>query len=184
MNVLAIVGSPVKNGITENLVDQLTKGIASANDKVEINKLFLQEQEIKPCFACQTCQKLFNDKCVIDDDMADNYPKILAADILIFATPIYWWNVSAQTKLFIDRMYALLHKDDVSNFAGKKVILINCYGGERPNSGPKIVDRMFQDMCQYLKVDLVATVGVYTGKNSEEEIKEAGEHLFDMGAKL
>lgn len=184
MNVLSIVGSPIKNGVTEKLVDELTKGIASKNDKVEINKLFLQRQEIKPCFACQTCQKLFNDQCVIEDDMADNYPKILAADILVFATPIYWWNVSAQTKLFIDRMYALLHKDDVSNFSGKKVILINTYGGERPNSGPKIVDRMFQDMCKYLNMDLVATVGVCTSKNSEEEVQEAMEHLFDLGAKL
>ena len=184
MNVLSIVGSPIKNGVTEKLADELTKGIASKNDKVEINKLFLQRQEIKPCFACQTCQELFNDRCVIDDDMADNYPKILAADILVFATPIYWWTVSAQTKLFIDRMYALLHKDDVSNFAGKKVILINTYGGERPNSGPKIVDRMFQDMCKYLNMDLVASVAVHTGKISDEEVQEAMEHLFDLGAKL
>jgi len=43
---------------------------------------------------------------------------------------------------------------------------------------------MFQDMCKYLNMDLVATVAVYTGKNSEEEVQEAMEHLFDLGAKL
>jgi len=184
MNVLSIVGSPIKNGTTEKLVDELTKGIASTHNKAEINKLFLERQNIKACFACQSCQKSLDERCVIQDDMVGNYPKITNADVLVFATPIYWWNVSAQMKLFVDRMYALLYEDDVSNFAGKKVIVIMTYGGERPNSGPKIVEKMFEDMCKYLNMELVVTIGVYTGKGSEQEIKEAMEYVYDIGTKM
>lgn len=184
MNVLSIVGSPVKNGTVEKLVDELSKGILSTHSNAEISKLFLEKQNIKTCFACQSCQKSLDARCVIDDDMTDNYIKIMDADVLVFATPIYWWNLSAQTKLFIDRMYALLYDDDVSNFAGKRVILLMTYSGERPNSGPKIVEKMFEDMCKYLNIEFLVTVGVYTGKGSEQEIKEAMEYVYDIGTKI
>lgn len=184
MNVLSIIGSPIKNGTTEKLVDELHKGIISKHNYADTSKLFLQGQQIEPCIACNCCQKALDNRCVIQDDMMENYDKIISADVLVFATPIYWWNVSAQLKLFIDRMYALLKDDDVSNFQGKKVILIMTFQGERPNSGPKIVEKIFEDMCKYLKMDLVISLGVYTGASSQKEIEEAMENSFDIGTRL
>jgi len=184
MKVLSIIGSPIKNGTTEKLVDELHKGILSKHNNAEINKLFLQGQEIEPCIACNSCQKTLDNRCVIQDDMAENYSEITNAEVLVFATPIYWWNLTAQLKAFIDRMYALLKDDNVSNFSGKKVILIMTYAGERPNSGPKIVEKMFEDMCKYLEMDFVISLGVCTGGASSKEIKEAMENSFDIGSRL
>ncbi len=185
MKVLSIIGSPIKNGTTEKLVDELNKGVISKHSNGEVDKLFLQDYHIEACFACNSCQKTLDSRCVIQDDMTDIYPKIVEADILVFATPIYWWNMSAQLKLFIDRMYALLKDEDVSNFSGKKVVLITTYAGERPNSGPKIVERIFQDMCLYLNMDLEIYLGVCTGGNdSSKEVKEGMETAFDIGTRL
>lgn len=184
MKVLSIIGSPIKNGTTEKLVDELHKGIISKHNYADISKIFLQGQHIEPCIACNCCQKTLDSRCVIQDDMLDNYSRLISADVLVFATPIYWWNVSAQLKLFIDRMYALLKDDDVSNFEGKKVILIMTYQGERPNSGPKIVEKIFEDMCKYLKMNLVISLGVCTGDSIKGEIEEALENSFDIGTRL
>ncbi|MGE5628927.1 MAG: flavodoxin family protein [Solirubrobacterales bacterium] len=184
MKVLSIIGSPIRNGITEKLVDEVNKGIISKHEYAEIDKLFLQEHDIKACFACNSCQKSLDTRCVIKDDMADIYPKIINADTLVFATPIYWWSVSAQLKLFIDRMYALLKEDDVSNFAGKKVILLMTYAGARPNTGPKIVERMFEDICKYLQMELVVTLGVCTGDADSDEVNTSMETAFDIGTRL
>lgn len=184
MKVLSIIGSPIRNGITEKLVDELNKGLISKHDYAEIDKLFLQGHDIAACIACNACQKSLDTRCVIQDDMVDIYPKIVNADTLVFATPIYWWSVSAQLKLFIDRMYALLKEDDISNFKGKKVILIMTYAGARPNTGPKIVERMFEDICTYLQMELVVSLGVCTGDSSSDEVNTSMETAFDIGTRL
>ena len=184
MKVLSIIGSPIKNGTTEKLVDELQKGIIAKHNYADISKIFIQGQQIEPCIACNCCQKTLDSRCVIQDDMLENYSKIINSDVLVFATPIYWWNVSAQLKLFIDRMYALLKDDDVSNFEGKKVVLIMTYQGERPNSGPKIVEKIFEDMCKYLKMNLVISLGVCTGNPLKDEMEEALENSFEIGKRL
>ena len=184
MNVLSIIGSPIQNGTNEKLVDELHKGIMSKHSYADTNKIFLQGQHIEPCFACETCQKTLDSRCVIQDDMEDNYPRIINADVLVFATPIYWWNMSAQLKIFIDRMYALLKGEDVSNFEGKKVILIMTFAGERPNNGPKIVEKIFEDICTYLNIDLVISLGVCTSESSQKEVEEAMDNAFDIGKRL
>lgn len=184
MKVLSIIGSPIKNGITERLVDELNQGLISKREDGETDKLFLQDYDISACIACNACQESLDTRCVIQDDMVNIYPKIEAADVLVFATPIYWWNISAQLKLLIDRMYALLKDDDISNFKGKKVVLLMTYAGSRPNSGPKIVERIFEDICEYLNMDLIVTLGVCTGDDSNLEVQEAMKNAFEIGERL
>ncbi len=77
------------------------------------------------------------------------YPRILAADALIIASPVYWFTVSAQTKAFIDRWYAL--NKIPGTLAGKKLGVVMAYAGEDVfSSGAVNALRMFQDICAYL----------------------------------
>ncbi|MBA7688575.1 putative NAD(P)H-dependent FMN-containing oxidoreductase YwqN [subsurface metagenome] len=102
--VIIVLGSPRKNGNSSTLAQKASEGIKSMG--VEFESFYLHEMDIKPCTACDTCQKAIDKYCITYDDMQILYPKILEAYALLIASPIYWFTVSAQTKLFMDRCYA------------------------------------------------------------------------------
>ena len=100
-NVMIVIGSPRKRGNSSILAKQVASGAEDAGAKVEL--FFLHGMNIKPCSACEGCRKKRATGCVIRDDMQKLYPKMRAADAIVIASPIYWFTVSAQTKLFMDR---------------------------------------------------------------------------------
>jgi len=106
MNTLVFLGSPRKKGNTDILAEALIQGIKEEQgEQGEIEKVYLSGLKISPCVACGSCEK--TGCCVIDDDMQELYPKIDAADCVVISSPIYFYAVSAQTKLFIDRTQAM-----------------------------------------------------------------------------
>lgn len=181
MNVLAVLGSPRKEGNTSLLLDKYLEGLATHND-VKIEKALLGEKNIFPCKSCYACKNKSNSGCVIKDDMTDLYKSVKESDVLVFATPIYWWNMSAQMKIFIDRLFGL---QDVKDFEGKKAVLLMTYGGELPNSGPEIVQKSIKEICDYLKIDLVQIYGTCTdGYVPVAENKKAQGEVYKMGKEL
>lgn len=101
--ILAIVSSPRKGGNTELLVEQFVKGAKESGNTVET--IFLSNKKIAPCIACEVC--LNNGGiCVQKDDMAEILEKIIAADVLVLSTPVYYYSISAQLKMMIDRTLA------------------------------------------------------------------------------
>lgn len=102
MNILVISSSPRKNGNSEVLCDRFIEGARGAGHNTE--KIRLDELSISPCKACNACVK--NHKCIINDDMAAVAKKMLAADIIVLATPVYFYSLCAQLKILIDRCYA------------------------------------------------------------------------------
>ena len=103
MLVLGIACSPRKGANTEILVSESLKGARESGADVEI--LRISEMEIAPCDGCMTCHE--SGECRIRDDMRKVYGKIIAADGIILGSPVYFWSVSGQTKIFMDRTYAL-----------------------------------------------------------------------------
>jgi len=103
MHTLVVLGSPRKNGNTEILAGAVINGIKEDGGKVE--QVRLSKFNINPCVGCGSCEE--TGRCVIDDDMQKLYPRIDKADCVIIASPIYFYGVSAQTKLFIDRTQAM-----------------------------------------------------------------------------
>jgi multimeric flavodoxin WrbA len=101
--VLGISGSPRKNGNTELLIREFMKGAEASGHETEL--FILSELKISPCTSCDSCQK--TGKCVINDDMQLMHKKLLEADYIVFASPIYFGGVSAQLKSFIDRCQTL-----------------------------------------------------------------------------
>ena len=106
--ILAISTSPRVHGNTDLLVDEVIRGINDANQaapdedpKFEVEKLHLWGRNISLCRHCDFC--LSKGICSIQDDMQEIYPKLIKADGLIFASPIYFMAVNAQAKMLIDR---------------------------------------------------------------------------------
>lgn len=101
-NVLIISASPRKGGNSDTLCDQFILGAEEAGNQAE--KIFLGDKVINYCKACDTC--LDNDgKCIQDDDMAEVIDKMIAVDVMVMATPVYFYTMNAQMKTVIDRTY-------------------------------------------------------------------------------
>ena len=154
--VLILLGSPRRKGNSETLALALAEGARRKGAHVEMVRL--NALKIRPCQGCGKCQEEGAKGCVQKDDMTALYPKVLAADALVVASPIYWFSVSAQAKLFIDRLYAIA-ANDKGGLRGTRLAVILTYGDADPFfSGAVNAMRMFQDISAYLETDLVDMV--------------------------
>lgn len=101
--VLIISASPRKHGNSDLLCDQFLAGAKDAGNHAE--KIFLRDKKIHYCLACDVC-KQNGGTCVQKDDMAQILEKFLAAEVIVMATPVYFYTMDAQMKTLIDRTYA------------------------------------------------------------------------------
>lgn len=101
-NILVIAGSPRKGGNSDILCDAFIRGAVEAGNTAE--KIYAQDLTIGACRACAVCRK--TGKCVQRDDMDAVIEKMLAADVIVLASPMYYYSISAQLKLVIDRTYS------------------------------------------------------------------------------
>jgi NAD(P)H-dependent FMN reductase len=100
-NVLIISSSPRKGGNSETLCNEFYEGAIEAGHNAEI--VCLRDKNINYCKGCYVCRK--RGKCAQDDDMLPLLEKIKKADVLVLATPVYFYTMCAQLKTFIDRMF-------------------------------------------------------------------------------
>ena len=101
MNILIISGSPRKGGNTEMLVDAFAKGTME-HHQVEI--VSVRDYKVNPCLGCNACFNT-NGICAQKDDMAAIYEKMNQTDMLVTASPVYFYGISAQLKAVIDRFH-------------------------------------------------------------------------------
>ena len=101
--VLAIYGSPRRNGNTSLLLKRAVDGARAAGAEVE--EIVLRDLKLSPCLEIYGCKT--NGRCAIKDDFQGLYDKLLACDGLILASPIFFYTVSAHTKILIDRCQSL-----------------------------------------------------------------------------
>ncbi len=150
MNTLVIQGSPKKDGNTATLTRRFLEGLTSGGREVEISEFWLNDLDIQPCQGCFQCAG--TSRCVFDDDMQQIYPAIESAELIVFAVPIYWWHMNAQTKLCIDRLTALLSPDDsLPALANKHIVLVVCYNFR---SCAECTIKMFEDFKEWINVRL------------------------------
>ncbi len=123
MKAVILFGSPRKNGNTIELARIMLDALKSKDHSVRM--LYLNDLNIRPCQGCYTCLK--SGVCKINDDMKDIRKYILESDLVVYATPVYWFGPSAQLKLVMDRSIAFMDEQHNSRIAGKKAItLLTC----------------------------------------------------------
>jgi len=164
--ILGFVGSPKRDGNTGILVQRFMKGVAEAGGESKIH--WLNMLKVTPCQACGYCQT--HDRCVINDDLTPILLEIPKADGIVIGSPVYFYQVSAQTKALIDRFYSLLNPDFTHRLgAGKRLATIYCQGSPEQHA----FDPYF---------DLTARALKTIGMNEEQRLVAHG--LHEHGAVL
>ena len=115
MDVLAFLGSPRKGGNSEVLLKAMLKGVEGAGGRPEIIRLC--DLNISACISCGGCDK--TGECVVEDDMTPLYQKIISTKLIILASPIFFYGITAQAKAFIDRTQALWNRKRLAKEKGK-----------------------------------------------------------------
>lgn len=101
--IIIVSSTPRKGGNSDRLAEEFAKGAIDAGNSVE--KINIRDMDLKFCIGCLSCVN--TRKCVLQDGMNELYDRIQNADVLVFATPIYYYEMSGQLKTFLDRLNPL-----------------------------------------------------------------------------
>ena len=184
MKIIGFVGSSRKNGSTAWTVNKILEGARQAG--AETQAWYSSETDIKPCIGCRKCVE--KDRCVIDDDMQQIYNALKQADAVVLGSPIYMGQMSGQTKVFTDRLFAQITPHFSPHFkeenAGKKLVLVFTQGNPDASRFQPYYDYT-KSMFQILEFDMRDMV-IVTGTRSEHASAKEGlqEKLKNIGADL
>ena len=171
MNVLGIVGSPRKDGNTHVLVREVLAGAAGAGAASET--ILLGELEIAECDGCHACWQ--GKPCPKGDDMNALYPRIAAADAIVFGTCVYWYGPTALMKAFLDRFVYFNGPEHRPDVAGKPAGLVVPFEETDPTMADLTVT-MFDRSLRYLEMPLVGRV-IVPGVTKRGEVAGRDEPL-------
>jgi|YelNatPaOPRAMG01_1025707.scaffolds.fasta_scaffold00665_4 multimeric flavodoxin WrbA len=181
MKVVGIIGSPRRGGSTEILVERVLMGAMEKGAQVEIFRL--NELNIKGCQGCNYCQE--NESCKQEDDMQKIYRAFYLADAIVIGSPIYMGYVTGQTKIFLDRLYALLIMGKGPKIpTGKKCVLIYSQGGG--NNGQKVMEEISMFFNIALGMEIKGIIGGNNLNPLGEVLKrrELLEKAYEMGKEI
>jgi multimeric flavodoxin WrbA len=181
--IVIVNGSPRENGNSVRLAGEVARGARGNGAEVEVFNL--HKLAINPCNACDACRKSGAKGCIVKDDMQMLVPKLTAADAIVIASPVYWFSISAQTKLFIDRFYGMGEHPNHA-LKGKKMAVVLTYADADPFvSGAVNALRMYQDIFRYVGAKIVGMVYGSAWKAGEiEGNKEVMEKAYELGKTL
>ncbi len=167
MKVTIFNGSPRgKKGNTHFMVKEFSKGAEQA--RAEVENIFLVKRKIQPCRGCLTCWIKTPGKCVIKDDMAELIRKLGESDIVVFATPVYFDNVTGIMKNFMDRLVAAadphFEKDEGgecvhisrSDKPAKVVAISNC--GFPEQSHFQVLELLFKRVARNMRSEVIGEI--------------------------
>lgn len=171
MKIIVINGSSRK-GNTLTAINAFVKG---AGEKNEIEIIAPDKLNISPCMGCGVCQ--CHKGCVAKDDTNPTIDKIAAADMILFATPVYWWGMTGQLKLVIDKCYCR-----GMQMKGKKVGFIVVGGASTDNIQYELIGKQFECMAEYLSWDILFSKSYSAnGKDELAENADVMEELETLG---
>jgi multimeric flavodoxin WrbA len=156
MKVLVLQGSPRRSGNTQAVLDAVLAPMREAG--AEIEEIFAAELKIsgcRECFACQAPDRRAAAGCGIRDDMTDIYLKALDADLIIVATPVFCWGMTAQLKTVCDRFFCF-HKFEGHNYTsllrGKRFALVLTSAGDEFDGADLVVEQ-FRRFVEYARAE-------------------------------
>ena len=185
MKILCLNGSPRRGGNTDILLGRFTDGAKSEGAYIET--IIINEKKILPCAEIYYCRK--NGNCVINDDMKDIFEELISEDIVVLASPIFFYHVSAYAKALIDRCQSLwVRKYELNQdipFKGRKGVFFSVAAskGKRLFDGAKLTVRYFFDV---IGVEYAAELLV-RGVDLKGEILQhpsALQEAYELGKKM
>ena len=149
--VLVLNGSMRENGNTDAIISSFTKGVNAAgfNEQVAV----LRELKINDCIGCCQCQR--EQTCNHTDDMTHLRDMIVKSDVLVFASPNYWCEVTGLMKTFIDRLYFFHHKENKHLIAGKKALIITTLGEKDADYECRVLVEFYKRCMHSLGVEII-----------------------------
>jgi multimeric flavodoxin WrbA len=151
LKVTAFLGSPRPKGNTDILTSRLVQGAEEAGHAIQV--VPLRHLKIEPCIGCDKCWR-DGEPCVLRDDMRRLYLTIAGSDVLVFATPVYWYGPTAIMKAFIDRLVPFNRPQGRQLVEGKSAILVTAYEEKGPAAVEPLV-RMFEMSFDYLGLKFI-----------------------------
>ena len=174
MKILLISGSPHKAGTTSVLIKAFSRGAESAGH--EVYHFNAGEKEVHPCIACEKCHSAVS-ACVFRDAFDEIRDMLIEADAVVFASPIYYYGLTAQLKAVIDRFYAI---NEQLRAAKKTALLMAC--GDNTMESAECAASPFYGMVDYLGweiADVIAAKGCYTAEDVVNT--EYPEQAYELG---
>jgi multimeric flavodoxin WrbA len=172
-STIVLHGSPRRGGNSDTLAEYFTRGLKDSGD-VDVKDFYLNDMKIRPCQGCESCQTSEGNKCVIDDDdMQEIYSVFEDADIVVWATPMYWGYMTAQLKTALDRMEALAMDRD-KYFVDKEFVAILTYRHHYQSTVA-----FFERVQDYFKFKLSVITFCSMNEGSNEDL-----HVSSSKAKL
>lgn len=177
MNILILSGSPRKGGNTHLLVEAFVKG---ASQKHHVEVVSVRDYMVNPCMGCNVCFKCKDNTCVQKDDMAIIYEKMAHTDMLVIASPVYFYGLSAQLKAVIDRC----HNPIRDTFPIKKMVLLLVGAATLPELFDSILAQ-YQLCLNFFKLENAGRVLV-RGVKDKDDIKKTNalNEAFELGESL
>ena len=175
--IVVLVGSMRKGGNTDLLAQAFTEG-ASKNNDVEI--VSVADYKVNPCIGCNSCFTRKENSCFQNDDMSVIYEKLSTADIVVIASPVYFYGISAQLKAIIDR----LHTPMRNKFKIKKLALLLVGAASLPNLFDSI-KLQYQLVLDYFHLEDVGMVLVRGVKEKGDiEGNDALNEAYELGLSI
>lgn len=174
--VLILSGSPREGGNSDLLCDEFAKGAVESGNEVE--KIRVAEKNIACCRACYACKN--SGKCIIKDDMAEVLQKMIDADVLVLASPVYFYSIDAQLKAVIDRTVARWLEVKDKEF----YYIVTAADGENSSAETTLACfRGYADCVEGAKeMGVIYGMGVY--EKGEIKAHPAMAQAYEMGKKI
>lgn len=172
MKILVLNGSPHFDGPTSDMVKAFAEGAQEAGH--EVKEFNVAHMNIRGCMACEYCHTKNKGVCVQKDDMQRIYPEILFADMVVFASPVYYFTLSAQLQAAIHRTYSIGIPKNV-----KSVALIMSSGSKYVYGAA--ITQYFQSIVEYWGVE---NAGIFTANGRQNKSKKKRCELYNFGKSL
>lgn len=170
------------------LLASFEKGL---DPRIVVNKHVLRDKAIDDCTGCCHCFK--HSFCSIKDDMQAIHQDIQMSDMIVLASPMYWWGVTGLMKIFIDRLYLYYPKNNIKRVAGKKLLALVPMNVNPDKHGLKVyqseiepLEMSIKYIFKRLSIDIIDII-FYHGLNEKSAVKgreDYIEHVYRVGNQI
>ena len=171
MKILILNGSPTRDGNTVALANAFKEGAESKGHEVTV--LNVAHKKVNGCMSCNYCHNQGNGKCIQNDDMQEIYPLLQETDMIVFASPIYYFTMSAQLEAVIQRFYAINHPAKAKYSA----LLLSSYSPDVYTASIA----QYKDMIGYMGI---TDKGIVVADNSTNKTPAKLTEAKELGANL